>query len=440
MGFEKAAATAALVAAMLVGAAFAAPANAAMAPPKNEAELDRLADEGRVAEAIAALERYVRAHPQHDPQRFLLARAYLENGEPEKAAEQYQFIAAHSAFPNSRDRAKQELAKYEAGELPTIPVKDPTPPPASAPVARPKDDPGFPKEKTDVAAEAFAGTGYDSNANAGSNADRFFFYTLTQEQRRSPSAYGMIGGNGAGSYAFSDTLALRGAVGGAARTNWAAHYADTRDLSAQAQLRWAGPQQRFSGGLVYSHSWFGHDELNHALAATTRLELMTRAMLVTIQMESARIRYPYEPLRDVDTFFIRSEVLPAPSKEAKWSPGIIVFTGFEEETHDESPFGRHAWGLTPSLARRLGGGFSIEGEASYTKSMFDATFGGSERRSDDYKGWGLFGHYSPGEKSRWTHSLGGRYQRTDSSSPVFDYVRYSIGYELSVVFGREDDE
>ena len=408
-----------------------APARAVLAPPKDEAALDAMADEGRVAEAIAALEIYVKAHPQHDPQRFLLARAYMENGEVEKAGAQYQYIVQTSAFPVSREKAKAELAKMD--ELPTIPVGDPTPSRQAHAGAQ-----EFPVEKTALVAETFAGGGYDTNASSGSSVDRYFFFDLLQEHQDSASYYGTVGGSVAGAYAFNDGLSWRSAIGGGARDNGRAHFADTQDLSAQTQVRWSGAQQRLTAGFVYSESWYGDDELNHAIAFTSSLEVLTRALLLTLNGEAARLRFPGAPLRDADSFVLRANAVPAPDPAAKWLPSLTAFTGFEEETHDDSPFGRSLWGLSGGLTRRLPRGFSIEGSVGYTKSMFDGNFTSPERRSDDHKEIGLFGHWHPDEKSRWIHSLGARYLRNDSSEPLYDFERATVGYELSATWGGRD--
>lgn len=408
-----------------------------MAPPKNEAELDAMADQGRVKEAITALEAYVRAHPKHDPQRLLLARAYVEDGEVEKAGEQYQWILQHSAFPASKEKARTELARMN--EVPEIPVQDPTPPPATAPVAKVPEEPGFNKEKTMVGASTTLSAGYDTNANSGSNFDRYFFFDLMQTRLDSHSTYGLVGVTGEGSYAFSDTLALRGGVAADARENFSAHFADTQDASAEVQLRWAGAQQRFSTGLAYSHSWFGNDELNHALALVNKLEILTRKISFDLGGEAARVRYAYEPLRDVDSFVMRGHIEPIPAKDAVWQPTATVFTGFEEETHDESPFGRSLWGISTTLTRLLGRGFSAEADAGYTKSMFNGNFsslgGSGERRSDDRKEGGVYLHWRPDEKSRWQHTLGATYTRNDSSEPTFDFGRLVGGYTLKAIWG-----
>ena len=386
-------------------------------------------DIGRIDEAVAGLERYVAANPDQDPPQFHLARAYVKAGAPDRAVAQYRRIYQHTAFETSRERAREELARM--GELPVIAVGDPEHE-AQADALKPKE---FPPEESLLAGEAFLGAGFDTNANSGTDADRYFFYDLAPEQRNSDSFYLEGGGSVALSHAFGPGLAWRSGLGVNARSNPDAHFADTQDVSAQTQLRWRTSQHRLTGGLVYSVSFFDGKELSNAAALVARLETLTRALLLSVDSEIARLRYPDVPLRDIDSFFVRVKATPAPDPKARWVPRVVGVIGFEEETREASPFGRNLWGVLAGVERVLGPQLRLDGEVGFTKSLFDEAFTQPDHRSDNRVQAELFAHWQPAEKSRWTHSLGARFRMNDSNEPLYDFERLMVGYELGASFG-----
>lgn len=388
-------------------------------------------DSGRTDEAVAGLESYVAANPEQDPPQFHLARAYARAGAPDRAVAQYRRIYQHTAFEASRERARAELAKM--GELPVIAVGDPERE-AQVDLLKPRE---FPPEESLLAGEAFLGTGFDTNANSGTDADRYFYYDLAPEQRDSDSFYVEGGGSVALSRAFGPGLAWRSGLGVNARANPEAHFADTQDVSAQTQLRWRTAQHRLTAGLVYSVSFLDGRELSNAAAIVARLETLTRALLLGVDSEIARVRYPDVRLRDIDSFFVRVKATPAPDPKARWVPRVAGVIGFEEETREASPFGRNLWGVLAGVERVLSPQLRLDGEVGYTKSLFDEAFVQPEHRSDNRVQAELFAHWQPAGKSRWTHSLGARFRLNDSNEPLYEFDRLLVGYELGASFGGE---
>lgn len=388
---------------------------------------------GHGDEAIARLEPYVAANPQQDEPQLLLARAYAQQGQGDRAVAQYRRVYETSPFEGSREKARAELARL--GQPPVIPVgeREPTVPKGSNP-----EPVQFAKEKGGLLFDAFLGTGYDSNANSGTDADRYFFYDLSNEQRDSASWYATGGGSVLAGWALSDHLAWRTGISVAATANPSAQFADTQDVSMQMQMRWSGAHQRLSGGLVHSIRTIDEQRSDTAIAAGLKLEALTDVIVLGVGGEGARVRYPHAPLRDVDTFYLRAEVAPAPREGAAWLPRVAAVFGFEHEKDEASPFGRKLWGVVAGAARVLSPRWSLDGEAGYTKSIFDDAFLDTRHRSDDSIQARLYAHFTAHEKSRWQHSFGARYRTNRSNEPLYAFDRFVVGYELAGTWGEKE--
>jgi tetratricopeptide (TPR) repeat protein len=392
----------------------------------------------RTKEAIDRLSRYIEQNPLQDPPQFQLGRAFEQAGRTDRAIAQYRRIYDTTAFEPSRDRARNELARL--GAMPVIPVGEPG---GGQP---PQQEPEFDPEENALVAEGYAGTGYDTNANSGVDADRYFQYDLVREEKNSDSFYLTLGGDLEHAKAFSERLAWRSGVSGSARFNPSAHFADTQYASVQTQLRWSGPRQRLTAGLAYSVGLYDDTEpdskypltrTDQALAAGAKLELLTPVVLTSIGAEGARVRFPDAPLRDVNTFFLRTEVTTPPDEAARWVPTVALFTGFEEELREDSPFGRAMWGASAGLKRFLTGNLNVEGGLEVAQSIFDEAFTEPEHREDNRVGGEVFMHWRPDEGSRWTFSGGVRHTTNMSNEPLFDFSRTVVGVEVSGIWGKK---
>jgi len=388
---------------------------------------------GHGDEAIARLEPYVAANPQQDEPQLLLARAYAQQGQVDRAVAQYRRVYEKSPFEGSRERARAELARL--GEPPVIPVgeREPKVPPAS-----PEEPIRFAREKGGLLFDAFLGTGYDSNANSGTDSERYFFYDLANEQRDSSSLYATGGGSVLAGWALSERLAWRTGIAVAATTNPQAHFADTQDVSMQLQMRWTGAHQRLSAGVVHSLRSIDERRSDTAVAAGLKLEALTDVIVLSLGGEGAKVRYPHAPVRDVDTFYVRGEVMPAPRADARWIPRAAAVIGFEHEKEEASPFGRKLWGVVAGAARVLSPRWSLDGEAGYTKSIYDDAFVDTKHRSDDSVQARLYAHFKAQEKSRWEHSFGARYRTNNSNEPLYEFDRLVVGYELAGTWGEKE--
>jgi len=387
---------------------------------------------GHGDEAIARLEPYVAANPQQDEPQLLLARAYAQQGQHDRAVAQYRRVYEKSPFEGSREQARAELARL--GEPPVIPVgeREPKVPRASSEEVR------FAKEKGGLLFDAYLGSGYDSNANSGTEADRYFFYDLSNQQRDSSSWYATGGASVLAGWALSESLAWRTGIAASATSNPSARFADTQDVSMQMQLRWSGAHQRLSAGVVHAIRTIDEQRANTAVAAGLKLETLTDVLVLSVGGEGARVRYPHDAARDVDTFYLRSEVMPAPREDARWIPRAAAVFGFEHEKHEASPFGRKLWGVVGGAERRLGRRWSLDGEAGYTKSVYDDAFLGPSHRSDDAIQARLYAHFTAHEKSRWEHSFGARYRTNNSNEPLYEFDRFVVGYELAGTWGEKE--
>jgi hypothetical protein len=388
---------------------------------------------GHTDEAIARLETYVAANPQQDEPQFLLGRAYEQKGQTDRAVAQYRRIYETNAFEESREKARAELARL--GEPPVIPVgerKPRVPPPAASEAVE------FAKEKSGLLFDAFLGTGFDTNANSGSDRERYFFYDLSNEQQDSKSWYATGGASVLAGWALTDHVGWRTGISASATTNPSAHFADTQDVSMQMQLRWSGAHQRLSAGLVHAIRTIDEQRSDTAIAAGLKLETLTDVLVMTVSGEGAKVRYPHAALRDVDTFYMRTEVTPAPREDARWVPHIAAVFGFEHEKMEASPFGRKLWGVVAGAQRLLTRRLSLDGEAGYTKSVFDDAFLDTKHRSDDSVQARLYAHWTPHEKSRWEHSFGARYRTVNSNESLYEFDRLVIGYELAGTWGQKE--
>lgn len=388
---------------------------------------------GRTDEAIARLEKYVAANPQQDEPQFLLARAYEKKGQTDRAVAQYRRIYETNAFEDSREKARVELARL--GQPPVIPVGEPKP---KVPEASEGEAVQFAAEKGGVLFDAYLGAGYDSNANSGTDSERYFFFDLSAEDRDSESWYATGGGSVLVGWALRDTLAWRTGISVSGTTNPSAHFADSQDVSMQSQLRWSGPQQRLSVGFAHSIRMVDEQRADTAIAAGLKLETLTRVLVTSVGGEAARVRYPHAPLHDVDTFYLRTEVRPAPREDARWVPRAAAVFGFEHEVEETSPFGRKLWGLVAGAERLLRPGLVLDGELGYTKSIFDDPILGPKHRSDDSIQARLYAHWTPHKESRWEHSFGARFRDNSSSEALYDFSRFVVGYEIAGTWGEKE--
>jgi hypothetical protein len=144
------------------------------------------------------------------------------------------------------------------------------------------------------------------------------------------------------------------------------------------------------------------------------------------------------PLRDVDTFFLRTEVTPAPRDDARWVPRAAAVFGFEEEKREDSPFGRNLWGVILGAERILSPRWSLDGEAGYTRSMFDEAFLAPKHRSDDTYQARLYAHFTSSDDSAYQHSFGVRFRANSSNEPLYEFDRFVVGYEISGTWGEAD--
>lgn len=387
---------------------------------------------GHTDEAIARLESYVQANPQQDEPQLLLARAYAQKGQNDRAIAQYRRVYEESLFEGSREQARAELARL--GEPPVIAVGDREPkvPPPSSEEVR------FAAEKGGLLFDAFVGTGYDSNANSGTESERYFFYDLTNEQRDSESWYATGGGSVLAGWALSDHLAWRTGIAVSATTNPEAHFADTQDVSMQLALRWSGANQRLTAGVVHALRTIDEQRSDTVIALGLKLEALTDVIVLSVGGEGANVRYPHAPLRDVDTFYLRTEVRPAPREDARWVPRAAAVFGFEHEKEETSPFGRKLWGVIAGAQRTLSRRWSLDGEAGYIRSIYDDAFSGSRHRSDEAIQARLYAHFTAHEKSRWQHSFGTRFRTNNSNEALYKFDRLVVGYELSGTWGEKE--
>ncbi|HUR39929.1 MAG TPA: hypothetical protein VM240_02070 [Verrucomicrobiae bacterium] len=382
-------------------------------------------------EAVARLADYVTRNPMQDPARFHLAHAYEQDGQSEEAIEQYRHLLYSSAFEPTRERARTELARL--GALPSIPVAEP-----QVEELPGKDKaPEFEPEEDALLYNAFLGSGYDDNAASSTDVERYVYVDRVAEQRDSASGYISGGASVLLSRASSENFAWRSAVGTSAQHNPDATFADTQSVAAQTQVRWSGPTQRFSLGAAYSIEYIDDMEVIDVTGAGARLDLMGSWLMTGVGVEGARVRYPNETLRDVNSMFMRVEVTRAPSEEHRWIWLYSIFTGHENELRADSPFGRAVWGTGLTVTRLISPTFNWDVSVDLSQSTYDEGFTVPEDREDIRTAAHAFLHWKRSEESRWTWSAGGRYTINSSNEPAYDFERTQIGIELAGVWGRK---
>jgi hypothetical protein len=302
----------------------------------------------------------------------------------------------------------------------------------------PPAEPGFGEEKEGLIGDLFLGAGYDSNANSGTEAERYFFYDLFSEQRDSESGYATAGASVLANKRIGGNWSWRSGLGGSATSYPSAHFADTQDGSAQTQLRHTTRKRRVAIGGVYSVRAIDGHRSDTATAAGLKVEQVIGARLLTFSAETARIRFPDLPLRDVDTVFGRIELGRAPVPNLRWQPRFVVYGGREEGKEPDSPFGRDVWGVGIGGEERFSGTLSVDGEIGYTQSKYDEVFLAPERREDEGFSARLYWHVRTHEKSRWEHSFGARFRRNDSTDPLYEFDRVVVGYEIATSWGEAE--
>jgi hypothetical protein len=302
----------------------------------------------------------------------------------------------------------------------------------------PPPEPGFGEDKEGVIGDFLLGAGYDSNANSGTDAERYFFYDLFSEQRDSGSAYATAGASVLASKNIGGHWSWRTGLGGSATAYPSAHFADTQDGSVQTQFRHTTRTRRIALGGVYSARAIDERTSDTATAVGLKLEQVFGTRLVTLSAEAAEIRFPDVPLRDVDTLFGRLEFGRAPLPNLRWQPRFVVYGGREEGVEPDSPFNRDVWGVALGGEERFSGTLSVDGEIGYTQSRYDEVFAAPERRKDEGFQARLYWHVKAHEKSRWEHSFGARYRRNDSTDPLYAFERVVVGYEIARSWGEAE--
>jgi hypothetical protein len=384
---------------------------------------------GRNAEAIEILGHVLELHPEHDPSRFYLALAYAQSGDNAAAMQQYAWLADNAATPAGREQARGAISLLNGGDRSTS--MPPTTPDAIAAMERQR------KREHNWNASLFVATGYDTNASASSQDERFLVFQFNQANPDSETSFISMGGNFTHRTYDAEPWVWRNSIGGGHRINPSAHDFDVDAVNAQSEVAWKSEHWLYASALSYGRTLLDGSFNDSTLGWLNRAEHLTEHALYGIGLQYAAVRYDDAFARqDVDSWLLDISASTPDDQDDRWKLSLSPFAGIESAREANSPFGRNLAGLRGSVAYEWRDNIDLSLSAGTMVSHYDEDpAGAAETRKDKRYNGGVGLSWRPAAFEHWVVSTGVSYVRNQSNALGFDYNRLLASVELTRNWG-----
>lgn len=239
-------------------------------------------DSGRTTRAIFALERVLESEPSNALARAELARAYLVAGESETARQELERARAGGGIPDAAlagiDRMLSTIGQLHA------------------------------LQRTQWRAYAEVGLGYDTNVNNATGQGNIALpafpgitFTLDPANLRRHDSFAFVGAGGSFRSPVSPDLVFSANLAANKAFNASFSEFEVGTLDAQAGLAKTVGANVFSAALQLNGNWQGQDRFRVATGVLGQWQhsLSSRDQ-ITVFVQSARLEYPSNRVRDAD--------------------------------------------------------------------------------------------------------------------------------------------
>jgi tetratricopeptide (TPR) repeat protein len=361
---------------------------------------------GRPGEAIMPLERATAADPGDVDARLALARAYSQAGEPELA--------------------RAELDQLGLRGLPADPYA------AVRPAVAARPDAGARERRFRY--YVMFDTGYDSNANAGTDQGQFLGLVLSRRNVEAESGYSAVSNGGILHVPLSSAWAYDFKFNFVQRRNYSATFANTDRAGLSNDFIYRGDytRLRFGAGLytVYLDSRLPYDgdyaQSGAVLDFGARWRMGDSSWQLGPDVIAAAIRHDNSiRVFDVDQL-LHGMTLEYLGEGPLPSFGIALVTGEAQAVQSGSPYGRDQHGASFTSSWPVGRPGRMYSFMNVLRSNYDGLFFGGRRHDTRYStGLSAVLHVFPSRN--WSLIPHLAWIRNDSDVSLFDYDRWEIG-------------
>lgn len=364
-------------------------------------------DSGHAGEAVFSLERVLTVDPTFLGARMELGRALYESGDVPGARAQFQFLAAQSPPPATRQIIASYLAALDQRSAGT---------------------------RHEWRGYFDAGAGYDTNANGATHDDQFLGFLLDPKNVEADSSFVDLatGFNQAVGFANGSALVTSGRLGH--RFNPDAGFVDLTTASLGTQLQWSWAGTRLDLGVGTDFDWLDGRSHQRDLAVDLRLgHRIAGDWDVSLDARYAGVRFAQSALEvmDVNRWLAALGLTRNNIGEHRGSFGVAALVGSDDAQRDASPYGNErfggrlwsGWSLSPTASLYL--------ELAYLDTNYDGTpgFFGVDRAdrqwsaliATDYRDW---------PRPGWSLAPRIRYVKNDSNVSLYEFDRTEAGIYL----------
>ena len=369
-----------------------------------------LLESGDTGRAVFALERAVAADPGFAAARLELARAYFAEGDLDLARDELVILRGQNPPPAARLVIDNLFADIDS-----------------------RLQPGTNQYEGSVV----FGAGFDSNANAATDASRFLGFVLDPQSRETPSVFASVGGGGRIRRPLA-TGVVWDTRGDLLQRNYPdATFVNTTLASLRSSIRRVHQGGSYSGGLT-AYRLNTDGSLNNegvSLEGNYNRNLGPRMQWGLIGKYTA-IRYDTaQQVRDVDQILGGGALSRAFGDQDKGSYGGTFLFGRDEATETASRYSRDLYGLRLFMGWSFNENVRLQIVGGYSRSEYDSVFfpqESTQARKDSLSNLTL--NLSWQINPRWSAVYNVTYQDNDSNVPIFAYDRGVVGVTLRRVW------
>ncbi len=369
-----------------------------------------LLESGQTGKAIFALQRAVDNDPGFASARLDLARAYFLEENMTDARFHLLILRDQNPPPAARREIRNLLAQIDS-----------------------KTEPG----KNNYQAYAKFATGYDSNANAATDASRFLGFVLDPESRETGSPYAAYALGGEIQRPFQRGLIWNTRADIGQRNYPDASFVNTTLGSIRSRLRKVGETTQYSAGLL-AYRLNTDDKLNSkgiSFEGDYEHKLNLRTYFGLLGKLTA-IRYAEnQDVRDVNQFLFGSSISRVFGETGMGNAIATVLLGRDNARLSTSKYSRDIAGLQLLVAWNFNSNVGLQTFASVSRSNYDDVFFPQQVNEDRKDTLSQITLRLTWKINRsWFFDYSYSHQMNKSNVEIFEYDRDVAGVSLRRIF------
>ncbi|XOV87746.1 MAG: tetratricopeptide repeat protein [Pseudomonadota bacterium] len=363
-------------------------------------------DSARPGEAIFSLQRLVARRPAFAGARLELARAYFDIGDNELARLEFQRLLDENPPPQVESAVNNYLAAIDNKSRAYKPTS---------------------QYYLDI------GTGYDSNAPAATDEERFLNFRLSQNNLAQSSAFAQMMFGALWSRPVTASTQVLFGLRLDHRSNPSTHFVDSSNADLSAGWNWRG--EKSNVGVAVNSLFaaldqeYNKQDLGATLSFGRRIGDATN-LNTFVRYGAIRFQEPALEIRDVD------QVLGGIGLSRSFSSAqaSLTLTGSQDDAIQAgSPFSNDGVGVQVAATLFGASGRSYFAEASASRTTYDMQFFGFDREDDLYS-VSLGASFSGFPVSGWNTTFKVNYSEKDSTVSLYQFDRYEVGFTFRKLF------